>query len=243
MAAEVAERVEDLEDVEEEELASPGFPDVRIQRKFVINRDDKDYVLYAGLVDMLHQRSFGFFDVQTTLVQAPSQDNNQTAIVTARVVIFDSMNPDVAKQIATGIGDANPSNVTRLMAPHTIRMAETRAVARALRLLTNVGMTAVEELGPHGGEEGPEPGPEPPRRARLQEAEPPTPPVERIQIDGKSWTRPQVVAGYKKVMQEAIEAGLVIPPSDVLADDAALPMLAGVAQGLRKRLDAREGKG
>jgi hypothetical protein len=46
----------------------------------------------------------------------------------------------------SGLGDASPENVGRTIAPHLIRMAETRAKARALRDAVNVGATAMEEL-------------------------------------------------------------------------------------------------
>ena len=46
----------------------------------------------------------------------------------------------------SGHGDASPRNVSKMIAPHLIRMAETRAIARALRLYTGCGYTAREEL-------------------------------------------------------------------------------------------------
>ena len=47
----------------------------------------------------------------------------------------------------TGIGDANVQNTGKMVAAHYIRMAETRAKARALRDALNVGGAALEELG------------------------------------------------------------------------------------------------
>src|SRR4029450_5202076 len=71
-------------------------------------------------------------------VQVPSSDNGQVAICLAEVT--------TEKGTFTGIGDADPGNVSRMMANALIRMAETRAKARALRDAVNVGMVALEEL-------------------------------------------------------------------------------------------------
>jgi hypothetical protein len=233
MAAEVVEQAE------QEHEEAPDFSDVRLDRRFVINRDGKDFVLMAGLVDMLHQLSDGFFEVNTTLIQIPGKENNDTAIVTARVVVFDQQAPDSFKRVATGIGDASPANVNRMMQPHLIRMAETRATARALRLLTNVGMATLEELGPQGADDATErtpPSTEKPYTPRGAGGE-------RIMVEGKPYDRPQVVAAYKRRLAEAQGAGLAIPPGDILADDAPLSVLVGASQAFRRRLEARDGTG
>jgi hypothetical protein len=45
------------------------------------------------------------------------------------------------------IGDANPFNCNAKVAKHLLRMASTRAKARALRDMDDIGMTCLEELG------------------------------------------------------------------------------------------------
>jgi hypothetical protein len=105
--------------------------------KYTVNLQGKTFVLFAGLLNEAHER--GLRAVTTTLVQIPNELNGGVAIVHAAA--------EMPSGAFTGIGDASPSNVNPMVARHIIRMAETRAVARALRLATNIGMTSLEELG------------------------------------------------------------------------------------------------
>ena len=107
-----------------------------MKKEFTVERDGKTFVLYAGLLDMAHER--GLKAVTTTLVQIPNEMNGNVAICHATV--------ETEQGTFTGLGDASPTNVNRMMSPHLIRMAETRAKARALRDAVNVGVTALEEL-------------------------------------------------------------------------------------------------
>ncbi len=119
-----------------------------MREEYMIERQGKRYVLYAGLLEEAHSR--GLAGIFTELLQVPSSDNGDVAIVKAKVSLF---NKDGDPLVFEGIGDAGPQNVGRMIAPHLIRMAETRAKARALRDAINVGVTAFEELG-GGGEDG-----------------------------------------------------------------------------------------
>jgi hypothetical protein len=121
--------------------------------EFMITRQGKQYVLFAGLLDAAHAQ--GLKGIDTELLQVPNPDNGSVAVVKATVEMGDG-------RTFSGIGDASPENVGRNIAPHVIRMAETRAKARALRDAVNVGATALEELG---GEAGDEPPYAPPPRA------------------------------------------------------------------------------
>ena len=108
-----------------------------MKREFMVERQGRSFVLYAGLLDEAHAQ--GLKSIRTQLVQIPGPENGHVAVCTAEVVSD--------RGTFTGIGDASPDNVSRMMVPHILRMAETRAKARALRDAVNVGVAAIEELG------------------------------------------------------------------------------------------------
>jgi hypothetical protein len=110
----------------------------RLDDRFMINLKGKDFVTYAGLLDLAHQMGLARLEVEE--IQFPTKDNNHEAIVKATA-------ETISGRLFVDIGDANHTNTNKLIAQHVIRMASTRAKARVLRDLTNIGMTAIEELG------------------------------------------------------------------------------------------------
>jgi len=102
-----------------------------IDKKFIINLQGKEFITFEGLLNLFHEK--GGNEIKTEIL---SQD---PFIIQATVKGI--------KGIFQGIGDADDNNVNKLISKHKFRMAETRAIARALRWYNNIGMCAAEELG------------------------------------------------------------------------------------------------
>jgi hypothetical protein len=98
--------------------------------------DEIEAIAFKGLLALAHED--GLKSVKTKILQLPTEENQKTAVARARV--------RTSKGSFTATGDACPTNVNRKIAPHIIRMAETRALARAFRLAVNIGAVAIEEL-------------------------------------------------------------------------------------------------
>lgn len=129
-----------------------------MKKEFIVERQGKSFVLYAGLLDQAHAQ--GLKSISTTLLQVPSEANGNAAICKATVEMGDG-------KVFDGIGDASPRNVNEMMRTCLIRMAETRAKARALRDAVNVGVVALEELE-EATEYAPAGGVAPPRAAQAR---------------------------------------------------------------------------
>src|SRR3989442_6653222 len=96
----------------------------------------KETVAYAELLSMAHDE--GLKSIATQILAQPTEENGHRCIVKATV--------EVERGHFEALGDADPGNVEDFLAPHLIRVAETRAKARALRDAVNFGVVSFDEL-------------------------------------------------------------------------------------------------
>jgi hypothetical protein len=108
--------------------------------------DGKWYVTHSGLLRMA--RLSRCSAITTELDPTASDPNNHRWIF--RATVYRS----AGARGFVGYGDADPSNVSPLVRAAEMRVAETRAVNRALRKAYGIGLCSVEELGwvPRGPE-------------------------------------------------------------------------------------------
>jgi hypothetical protein len=101
--------------------------------------DGKWYVTHAGLMRLARRnRCIG---IKVRLVAEFCEPSSNHWVFEATVYKFR------ASKGFVGYGDADPSNVSPLVRGAEMRVAETRAVNRALRKAYGIGLCSVEELG------------------------------------------------------------------------------------------------
>ena len=113
--------------VEDAQFCEKPVP--KLDDRFMTNIKGKDFVLYAGVLDLATQK--GLLKLEVELLQYPSKENGNEAICRAVAV-------GKSGQVFSDIGDANPSNCHSMIAKHLIRMASTRAKGRALPKDANI---------------------------------------------------------------------------------------------------------
>ena len=107
-----------------------------IDPRFIVDLHGKQYITHEGLLSLAHEA--GLKAISTALISY--QGVGKEAVVQATA--------EGEKGTYTGLGDASPQNVGKNIATATLRMAETRAVNRALRAYLGIGMTTFEEMPP-----------------------------------------------------------------------------------------------
>jgi hypothetical protein len=97
------------------------------------------YVTHTGLLKLARRRKCSGIHVDTVLSLCDSAAN--------RFVLKATVFPSKNSSGFVGYGDADPSNVSPLVRGAEMRVAETRAVNRALRKAYGIGVCSVEEIG------------------------------------------------------------------------------------------------
>jgi hypothetical protein len=112
--------------------------------------DGSWYVTHAGLLRLASRRRCVGIEVQQ-VVESCDQSIGRWVF---RATVYKSRD----SRGFVGYGDADPSNVSALVSGAEMRVAETRAVNRALRKAYGIGLCSVEELGsPRASKLSPEP--------------------------------------------------------------------------------------
>jgi hypothetical protein len=104
----------------------------------VLMLDGRWYVTHSGLLRVAQRRKCS--SITTELVENVSTPSKGRWVFKATVLQSES-------QSFVGYGDADPSNVSFLVHGAEMRIAETRAVNRALRKAYGIGVCSVEEIG------------------------------------------------------------------------------------------------
>ena len=106
----------------------------------VLLLDGKWYVTHSGLLRLAHRRRCCGIHVEQVREFCEPRENRWVF----KATLFSSS----GCRGFVGYGDADPSNVSPQVRGAEMRVAETRAVNRALRKAYGIGICSVEEIGP-----------------------------------------------------------------------------------------------
>src|SRR5271163_1913048 len=130
------------------DLGAPKLSDLRsllIRYKFsvilgeITRIDSRWYVTHSGLLQLVSRRKCR--GIRTSLQERFSNPAANRWVF--RAVVYNGPN----SKGFVGYGDADPSNTSSVVRGAEMRVAETRAVNRALRKAYGIGLCSVEELG------------------------------------------------------------------------------------------------
>ena len=112
--------------------------------------ENRWYITHSGLLRIAQRRKCS--GIKTTLQKELSDRSTNHWVFKATVY------KSLGSKGFVGYGDADPSNTSPLVRGAEMRVAETRAVNRALRKAYGIGLCSVEELGWLTGSSGPTTG-------------------------------------------------------------------------------------
>ena len=129
-----------------------------VGRGDILCLDGRWYVTHSGLLRLSARRKCSEMHVEMVSNFCDPSNNRWTF----KAKVFRSGRPEGY----VGYGDADPSNVSPLVHGAEMRVAETRAVNRALRKAYGIGICSVEEIGsfaepPHSSQESKKLTPQP----------------------------------------------------------------------------------
>ena len=113
-----------------------------VSRGEILYIDGKWYITHAGLLRIAVRRHC--LGIRSYLQE--QQSDPRAGRWVFRAVVY----KDANSKGFVGYGDADPSNVSSVVQGAELRIAETRAVNRALRKAYGIGICSVEELGVFG---------------------------------------------------------------------------------------------
>ena len=125
---------------------------------YIVKVQGKPFIRYEGLLILAEERQL--ISIETQQIELDRKEQFAQFKATAKIPLlidgkhqFNQLGKLICKTF-TSYGDGSPKNINRGVISSFIRVAETRAKARALRDLCGIGMCSVEELASNQQEPG-----------------------------------------------------------------------------------------